>query len=109
MVLRGRGRDVALQVTDHPADTLHKPSVDVTFRSFAEVIGRPTLAVVFTGMGSDGLEGVRALKGRGCSAIAQDARSCVVYGMPRAVVEAGLADAVLPIEDVAEAVASAVE
>ncbi len=107
LVLRNQGGGIVLQVTDRPPDTLHKPSVDVTFRSFAEVIGRPTLAVVLTGMGSDGLEGVRALKGTGCSAIAQEARSCVVYGMPRAVVEAGLADAVLPVESVAGAVAAA--
>jgi len=59
-------------------------------------------------MGSDGREGVRALKEHGARAIAQDAASCVVYGMPRAVVEAGLADAVLPIEEIPGAVGAAV-
>jgi len=107
LVVRREGSHLVLKVTEHPADTLHKPSVDVTFRSFAEVVGRPTLAVILTGMGSDGMEGVRALKAQGSHAIAQAASSCVVYGMPRAVVEAGLADAVLPIEAIAAAVGGA--
>jgi len=108
VVLQRRGPDLLLRVTDQPADTLHKPSVDVTFRSFAETVGRSTLAVILTGMGSDGLGGVRALKELGAHAIAQEAASCVVYGMPRAVVEAGLADAVLPMEAIAGAVGGAV-
>jgi two-component system chemotaxis response regulator CheB len=107
LVVQRQGTQLVLRVTDQPSDTLHKPSVDVTFRSFAESVGRATLAVILTGMGSDGLAGVRALKALGANAIAQEASSCVVYGMPRAVVEAGLADAVLPIEAIAGAVGGA--
>lgn len=98
LVVRREGTHLVLRVVDEPADTLHKPSVDVTFRSFSEVLGSAAMAVVLTGMGCDGLEGVRAMKARGAPAIAQDAQSCVVYGMPRAIVDAGLADAVLPVE-----------
>ncbi len=108
LVVRREGPHLVLRVTEHPADTLYKPSVDVTFRSFAEVVGRSTLAVILTGMGADGMEGVRALKAQGARAIAQEASSCVVYGMPRAVVEAGLADAVLPMEAIAAAVGGAI-
>jgi len=108
LVVQRHGAELVLRVTDQPADTLHKPSVDVTFSSFAEVVGRATLAVILTGMGADGLQGVRALKTLGCHAIAQEASSCVVYGMPRAVVEAGLADAVMPIESIPAAVGGAV-
>ena len=108
LVVRREGGDLVLQVTARPAETLHRPSVDVTFRSFAETAGGETLAVVLTGMGSDGTEGVRALKGKGAHAIAQDAPSCVVYGMPRSVVEAGLADRVLPLEKIPEAIREAV-
>lgn len=93
-----------LRVCDAPTDTLHKPSVDVTFASFAEASGSCVLAVILTGMGSDGLEGMRKLKAKGASIIAQEEHSCVVYGMPRVVVDAGLADLVLPIEDIAPAV-----
>ncbi len=108
MVVRREGRDLVLQVTARPADTLHRPSVDVTFRSLAEAAGGETLAVVLTGMGADGTEGVRALKGRGGHAIAQDAPTCVVYGMPRSVVEAGLADRVLPLDRIPDAIREAV-
>jgi two-component system chemotaxis response regulator CheB len=97
--VRREGSHLVLKVTDQPAETLHKPSVDVTFRSVSETLGSAALAVVLTGMGCDGLEGVRAMKARGAPAIAQDAQSCVVYGMPRATVEAGLADAVLSVEE----------
>ncbi|MEW6488618.1 MAG: chemotaxis response regulator protein-glutamate methylesterase [Thermodesulfobacteriota bacterium] len=108
LVVRREGAHLVLRLTDHPAESLHKPSVDVMFRSFAEAAGPATLAVVLTGMGSDGREGVRALKEHGARAIAQDAASCVVYGMPRAVVEAGLADAVLPMGEIPGAVGVAV-
>jgi two-component system chemotaxis response regulator CheB len=108
LTVRRAGPRLALQVTDRPADTLHKPSVDVTLRSFAEAVGRSTLAVVLTGMGSDGLEGVRSIKALGGQTIAQDADSCVVYGMPRAVVEAGMADAILPIDRIARTIEGAV-
>ncbi|HSH69577.1 MAG TPA: chemotaxis response regulator protein-glutamate methylesterase [Deferrisomatales bacterium] len=104
LVLVPEGGGLTLQVTPEPADTLHKPSVDVTFSSFADHVGRTTLAVVLTGMGSDGLAGVRELKQKGAHTITQDADSCVVYGMPRAVAEAGLSDAVLPIGHIAAAV-----
>jgi len=104
LVLRPAGAGLILQVTGEPAETLHKPSVDVTFSSFAEFAGGSTLAVVLTGMGSDGLAGVRALKRHGASTITQEAESCVVYGMPRAVAEAGLSDVALPIAEIAAAV-----
>jgi two-component system chemotaxis response regulator CheB len=107
LVVRKEGAGLVLQVTDQPADTLHKPSVDVMFRSFADVVGGATLAVVLTGMGNDGMEGTRALKAKGCHAIAQEAQSCVVYGMPRALVDAGLADLVLPMEEIPRAVEAA--
>ena len=81
----------------------------MTFRSIAEAVGRPTLAVILTGMGCDGVEGVRALKAEGAHAIAQEASSCVVYGMPRAVVEGGLADAVLPVDDMSRVLTEAIQ
>jgi two-component system chemotaxis response regulator CheB len=72
----------------------YKPSVDVTFNSINERFSGKVLAVIMTGMGADGREGVRALKGKGAEVWVQDEKSCVVYGMPHAVVEAGLADRV---------------
>lgn len=76
-----------------PVSTAHRPSVDVLFESAARAFGSRVLGVVLTGMGSDGVLGARALHDAGARVIVEAAASCVVYGMPRAVVEAGLADA----------------
>ncbi len=86
-----------------PADVL-KPCADVTFAAVAEAF-RPVLAVVLTGMGKDGLEGCRRIKRAGGRVIAQNEETSVVYGMPRAVVEAGVADFVLPLDRIPEEVA----
>jgi two-component system chemotaxis response regulator CheB len=77
----------------------YKPSVDLSFRSAAEQVGGQVLALVLTGMGADGREGARALKAKGAEVWAQDEASSVVYGMPMAVKEAGLADQVLPLAE----------
>ena len=100
-VLRVRLRDP--QPGEH-----YKPSVDVALSSAAEAAGAGTLAVIMTGMGADGREGARRLKARGGAVWAQDEASCVIYGMPRAVVEAGLADQVLALEDIGPALAAGV-
>ncbi|NLD00788.1 MAG: chemotaxis response regulator protein-glutamate methylesterase [Gammaproteobacteria bacterium] len=78
----------------------YKPSVDVTFGSAAQIFNDKVLAVVLTGMGSDGREGARMLKQAGSQVWAQDEASCVIYGMPMAVVKAGLADFVYSLDNV---------
>jgi two-component system chemotaxis response regulator CheB len=85
---------------------LHQPSVDALLASGAAVLGERVLGVVMTGMGEDGLRGARALAGVGAKVLAQAEASCVVYGMPRAVVEAGLADQVVELERLADAIVS---
>jgi two-component system chemotaxis response regulator CheB len=77
-----------------------RPAVDALFLSTAEVYGGAVLAVILTGMGQDGLHGVEILKAQGASILAQDEASSVVWGMPGAVVSAGLADRVLPLDQV---------
>ncbi len=94
---------------EEPTSMLHRPSVDVMFRSANEQLNGRVLAVVMTGMGKDGLLGCRDIKQRGGLVIAQDEDTSVVYGMPRAVVEAGLADAVLPLEQIAPVVTRALQ
>lgn len=101
-----RGSVYRARVSSEPADTLYKPCVDVLFNSVAEAYGRSTLAVVLTGMGSNGVAGARLIKSKGGVLIAQNEATCVVYGMPRAVVEAELADDVVPIDAVAGEIAS---
>jgi two-component system chemotaxis response regulator CheB len=83
-----------------PPENSCRPAVDVLFNSVDEIYGGNTIAVILTGMGYDGLRGARALKARGAYVIAQDEASSVVWGMPGAVAEAGLADAVLPLDSI---------
>lgn len=89
-------------ITDDPPERSCRPAVDYLFRSIAHVCGGAALAVVMTGMGDDGTLGCRLLKRRGAYVIAQDAASCVVYGMPRSVVEARLADEIVPLDALAD-------
>src|SRR3989338_3385630 len=78
----------------------YKPCVDITFGSAAKSFGDKVLAVVLTGMGADGREGARLLKQSGSQVWAQDEASCVIYGMPMAIVKANLADAIYPLDDI---------
>lgn len=87
-----------------PLDTQHRPSVDVLFQSAAEVFGDKVLAVVLTGMGADGREGAAWVKARGGAVLTEAEDSCVVYGMPRSVVEAGLSDDSVQLEQMAQAI-----
>jgi two-component system, chemotaxis family, protein-glutamate methylesterase/glutaminase len=89
---------VRLRTHQGPPENSCRPSVDVLFRSVAEVYGAGVLAVVLTGMGQDGLRGCERIRAAGGQVLAQDAASSVVWGMPGAVARAGLADAVLPLE-----------
>ncbi len=92
---------IDVTVSQEPRDSLYKPSANVLISSVAEGVGRRGLGIILTGMGSDGLEGIRALKERGGKALAQSDSTCVVYGMPKAIVQNGLADGVVDIEDMA--------
>jgi two-component system chemotaxis response regulator CheB len=78
-----------------------RPAADVTMESAAEQHSSAVIGVVLTGMGSDGTDGARSIKANGGRIVAQDQASCAVYGMPRSVIEAGLADRVVPLEKVA--------
>lgn len=102
MLVRGPASAPVIGLNDGPPENSCRPSVDVLFRSVASVYGDAgILAVMLTGMGSDGCAGVRACKRKPCFCITQSEQSCVVYGMPRAVDEAGLADLSLPLDRIA--------
>lgn len=106
LVLQRRSAGVDIFLTQAPPENSCRPSVDVMFRSVAEVYGGAVLAVILTGMGYDGLRGVDAVHRLGAQVVAQDQASSVVWGMPGAVVDAGLADAVVPVDGVAAEIAS---
>lgn len=98
MALARDAEGVRLRTHQGPAENSCRPSVDVLFRSAAEVYGPGVLAIVLTGMGQDGLRGCERIRAAGGQVLVQDAATSVVWGMPGAVARAGLADAVLPIE-----------
>lgn len=105
-------RDSSGKVVTHldarPFSTLHRPSVDVLFQSAAEVYGDRVLGVVMTGMGSDGKQGAAWIKANGGLVFTEAESSCVVYGMPCVVVEAGLSDKSVPLQDMARAISEVV-
>lgn len=98
MTVVRRGTEVRLELNHGPQENSCRPAVDVLFRSVADVYGGRSLAVILTGMGKDGLEGCRILRQRGAYVLVQDEASCVVWGMPRAVAEANLADQIVPLK-----------
>ncbi|SDG16720.1 two-component system, chemotaxis family, response regulator CheB [Desulfosporosinus hippei DSM 8344] len=93
---------------DAPIPTLYHPSIDVMFLSLGKEVGKGTLGVVMTGMGSDGTKGMKELKKLEGFAIAEAEETCVVYGMPRSIVEAGLADRVVPLGEIGKAIVECV-
>lgn len=100
MCLKKNGRRNIISIEDDPAATIYKPSVDVTFNSIAEEYSGRVLAIVLTGMGSDGCNGTRLLREKGATVWAQDEASCVVYGMPMAVVKENLVDKVMSVDEI---------
>lgn len=104
-----RGPLPEVLVTAEPTSALYKPSVNVLMETAGNGLGRRVLGVMLTGMGSDGCDGAKVLKQRGGYLIAQNEASCVVYGMPKAVVDAGLADQILDVEDIARAIMACVK
>lgn len=104
VLTRNADDQVVAHLDARPFDTLHRPAVDVLFRSAAEVYRNRLLGVVMTGMGNDGLQGAAWIKAQGGAIITEAEESCVVYGMPRSVAEAGLSDRVVPLERMAQAI-----
>lgn len=101
MTICKQNGDVVARLNQDPPENSCRPAVDVLFRSAAAVYGRGTLAVVLTGMGQDGLKGGREIREAGGAVLAQDEASSVVWGMPGAVVRAGVAEAVRPLDELA--------
>jgi len=98
MLVERRGATIVLRTNQDGPENFCRPSVDVLFRSVADVYGDGALSVVMTGMGQDGLEGCRRIREAGGSILVQDEATSVVWGMPGYVARAGLADAILPLD-----------
>ncbi len=100
MILEERGGGTVIRVMPSLPEDRYSPSADKLILSAAEVLGRTALGVVLTGMGDDGIIGLTALRSAGGKVIAEAESTCVVYGMPRAAIEHGLADMVLPLNEI---------
>jgi len=102
LLFRRNGGHVVTHLDVRPIDTPYRPSVDVLFQSAAEIFGARALGLVMTGMGSDGREGAAWIKAKGGIVLTEAEESCVVYGMPRSIVEAGLSDGAVALEGLAD-------
>ena len=105
---RRAGGEVVAHLDSRPFEMPHRPSVDVLFQSAAETYGQRVLGVVMTGMGSDGRAGAAWIKAQGGLVYTESEETCVVYGMPSSVVEAGLSDRSVPLDRMAQAIREAV-
>jgi len=109
MLLRVKKGRAIVHLRESEPGEIYKPSVDLTFNSIANLIPEHTLALILTGMGEDGVVGCRNLKAGGALIWTQDEASCVVYGMPAAVVDEGLSDKVLPLNAIGKSLLDLVQ
>lgn len=107
LLLTRSGTQYIAEVKDGPPVSRHKPSVDVLFRSVAVCAGSNATGFILTGMGDDGARGLGEMRESGARTIAQDEKSCVVFGMPRVAIETGAAEHVLPLQDIPKAICKA--
>lgn len=101
LLLKRSGARYYIEIKEGPLVSRHRPSVDVLFRSAARYAGRNAVAVIMTGMGDDGAKGMFELKEAGAYTIAQDEKTCVVFGMPHEAIKLGGVDKILPLENIA--------
>jgi two-component system chemotaxis response regulator CheB len=101
MLLKRSGAKYYVEVKDGPLVSRHRPSVDVLFRSAARYAGKNAVGVLMTGMGDDGAKGLLEMKEMGAATLAQDEKSCVVFGMPNEAIKLGAADKVVSLENIA--------
>lgn len=102
MLLKRSGAKYYVEIKEGPLVNRHRPSVDVLFRSTARYAGRNAVGVIMTGMGDDGARGLLEMKEAGAYTIAQDEKSCVVFGMPNEAIKLGAAEKVLPLDQIAQ-------
>ncbi len=100
MTFNNNNSHITVEISDEPKDILYRPSVDIMMTSASAVFRGPLLGIIMTGMGKDGVEGLKLIKAKGGYVISQDEESCIVYGMPRAAVEEGVVDLVLSLDDI---------
>lgn len=109
MLLQRNGRGYSVQIRDGQLVNRHKPSVDVLFRSTANSAGPGAIGIILTGMGDDGAHGMAEMRQAGAYTIAQDEKSCVVFGMPKCAIQNGGATTVVPLHKISNILISKLE
>lgn len=100
MMVKRSGAQYYVEVKDGPLVNRHKPSVDVLFRSVAQVAGKNALGIIMTGMGDDGARGLKEMRDAGAATLAEDESSCVVFGMPKEALKIGATDRTAPLDKI---------
>jgi two-component system chemotaxis response regulator CheB len=108
MKVRRRGAETQVWLDDEPKGVLHRPAIDVLMASVASLFGRRALGVLLTGMGADGVEGLRAIRAAGGRTLAESEESAVIFGMPKAAIEAGVVDQAVSLPRIAAEILAAV-
>jgi two-component system, chemotaxis family, protein-glutamate methylesterase/glutaminase len=108
MKVRRRGAETRVWLDEEPRSALHRPAIDVLMSSVAKLYGRHALGILLTGMGSDGVEGLRAIRAAGGRTLAESEETAVIYGMPKAAVEAGVVDQTVSLTRIADEILAAV-
>jgi two-component system chemotaxis response regulator CheB len=106
LLVNGVGGKWRAETRDGPLVCRHKPSVEVLFNSFAKHVGNNAIGVMLTGMGRDGADAMKNMRDAGARTIAQDEKTCVVYGMPKEAVKAGAVEKTVPLDMITDAVLS---
>ncbi|MFH1398079.1 MAG: chemotaxis response regulator protein-glutamate methylesterase [Candidatus Omnitrophota bacterium] len=109
LVLEKGYSGVKVKFTEDPLVNFVRPSIDVTMTSVAGIFGKDVIGVILTGMGKDGMEGARSIKSKGGYVVVQDEKTSVIWGMPKAVHDAGLADKVLPLSQIPKMIMERIE
>jgi two-component system chemotaxis response regulator CheB len=102
MLLKRSGARYYVQIKSGPLVSRHRPSVDVLFRSAARYAGKNAIGIIMTGMGDDGAKGMLEMKEAEAYTIAQDEKSCIVFGMPNEAIKLGGINKILPLKDIAQ-------
>ena len=103
LLLNRSGARYYVEVKDGPLVNRHRPSVDVLFRSISRYAGNNAIGIILTGMGADGAQGLLEMKNAGAATIAQDEKSCVVFGMPREAIKLNAVDKIMPLNQITPA------
>ncbi|MGE5466779.1 MAG: protein-glutamate methylesterase/protein-glutamine glutaminase [Ignavibacteria bacterium] len=106
MMLKRSGAQYYVEVADGPLVNRHKPSVDVLFRSVAQVAGKNALGIIMTGMGDDGARGMKEMHDAGAQTVAEDESTCVVFGMPKEAIKLGGVDKIVPLDRIPQEIVS---